>query len=296
MAVAGYDKLNLDLIFSGLDRLPEQGEELYAKRFAVKIGGGYFASLAVAANLGVDAKWVGAVGEGAFSEFLRAEIASLPLRIEELASGAMPFNLTAAAVTPEDRTFLSYGGDPFRPTAGVLYATLKGYRHVLTADGFHDVYRKLKAEGAVLLYDRGYDPAMRLADYADRLSLCDWYFPNRKEAMRLTERSSVEEAAAVLSEFLDPVIVKGDREGVYCLSGGKGRWLRLRHRFEAVDATGAGDAFLGGFLYGLDQGYDLEKTLAAAMAAGGTAVEAVGCLGKMLTAEQMESLLKKEGY
>jgi sugar/nucleoside kinase (ribokinase family) len=45
---------------------------------------------------------------------------------------------------------------------------------------------------------------------------------------------------------------------------------------EAVDGTGAGDAFAAGFLYGSLAGWPLEKTAAFANAAGALATTAVG--------------------
>ena len=43
-----------------------------------------------------------------------------------------------------------------------------------------------------------------------------------------------------------------------------------------MDSTGSGDAFVGGFVYGLLTGYNIENSLKIANAAGGLAVTKIG--------------------
>ena len=40
MSVTVFGKLNIDIIYSGIDRLPEKGEEIYSKDFDIQLGGG----------------------------------------------------------------------------------------------------------------------------------------------------------------------------------------------------------------------------------------------------------------
>ena len=35
-----FAQMNLDLIFQGFDRMPQPGEEVFAKRFTMQLGGG----------------------------------------------------------------------------------------------------------------------------------------------------------------------------------------------------------------------------------------------------------------
>ena len=58
---------------------------------------------------------------------------------------------------------------------------------------------------------------MSLEQYQDYLSLADFYLPNRKEALKITGKSTVEEAAKVLSDFFEDVTIKLDRDGCYHL-------------------------------------------------------------------------------
>jgi sugar/nucleoside kinase (ribokinase family) len=59
---------------------------------------------------------------------------------------------------------------------------------------------------------------------------------------------------------------------------------------EAVDATGAGDAFRAGLIYGLLQGWTLQRSAVWAVAAGSLKVQRVGAASDLPTREDVTSL------
>jgi sulfofructose kinase len=63
------------------------------------------------------------------------------------------------------------------------------------------------------------------------------------------------------------------------------------YRVPVVDTTGAGDIFHAGFIYGLLQGWPLERQLDFACAAAALNCEAVGARGGIQTVETIESLM-----
>ncbi|MBV9281506.1 MAG: ribokinase, partial [Chloroflexi bacterium] len=60
---------------------------------------------------------------------------------------------------------------------------------------------------------------------------------------------------------------------------------------EAVDRTGAGDAFVGNLAHALDDGQDLEAAVRFASAAAACSVQVAGGLPSMPTLEQTRRLL-----
>ena len=60
-----------------------------------------------------------------------------------------------------------------------------------------------------------------------------------------------------------------------------------------VDTTGAGDAFHGGFLYGLLQGEDIETTLKIGCAVAALGCRALGARAGLPTREELEDFLKQ---
>ena len=51
--ISGAANVNIDLFFSGLPRLPEEGQELYSKGFSLQMGGGLPATLINLGRLGI---------------------------------------------------------------------------------------------------------------------------------------------------------------------------------------------------------------------------------------------------
>lgn len=65
---------------------------------------------------------------------------------------------------------------------------------------------------------------------------------------------------------------------------------------EVIDSTGAGDSFAGGFVYGLLQGYPLEKCLRIASVSGSYACTKHGGQGGCCTIEELYEYANKKGY
>jgi sugar/nucleoside kinase (ribokinase family) len=59
----------------------------------------------------------------------------------------------------------------------------------------------------------------------------------------------------------------------------------------AVDTTGAGDAFHGGFIYGLLAGYSVEETLRFAHAVAGLKCQKLGARTGLPTLREVDALL-----
>lgn len=67
---SGVGLLNCDLLFSGLPRLPVEGEELYAQGFDMQLGGGLPATMIHLARLGVPVDFSTFLGKGNISAFI----------------------------------------------------------------------------------------------------------------------------------------------------------------------------------------------------------------------------------
>lgn len=88
--------------------------------------------------------------------------------------------------------------------------------------------------------------------------VCDLVFLNEEEARHLAD-CPAEEALDVIADRtgMDTVVVKLGKRG--SLIKHKGDRIRIETKaVKAVDTTGAGDAYAGGFITGLARGWDLE--------------------------------------
>lgn len=160
--VAGIGSTNIDLLYSGLEKLPNEGEEIYSKDFSLQLGGGVPATLINIGRLGIPAKIATELGDDIFSRFAAEQFQKHGIAPLNLYRGTdMPLNITSAMITARDRTFLSYGNGNVEATDSALeqaYAMCRGAKAVIMqVDGFLPVYKRLKAEGTILVFDCGWN-------------------------------------------------------------------------------------------------------------------------------------------
>ena len=153
--------------------------------------------------------------------------------------------------------------------------------------GFLPVYKKLKEEGTILVLDTGWDDEMSIKKYRDYLELADYYTPNRKEAMKITGSDTPEDAAHALKQYFEKVVVKVDADGCIGIDGDEEFFVPSIEEFVNVDSTGAGDAFLAGFMYGLFYDYSLKDCIKFGNVTGGKAVTAVGALSGYVSEKEL---------
>lgn len=123
----------------------------------------------------------------------------------------------------------------------------------------------------------GFLAELGAAAFLDLVEGIDLLLPNADEARELTGLPDPADAAAELSRHVGRVAVTlGDR-GVLLASGGTvTARVPARPAGAAVDSTGAGDAFTGGFLAALVAGAADVTAAEAGCRAGAEAVATVG--------------------
>jgi len=101
-------------------------------------------------------------------------------------------------------------------------------------------------------------------------------FPNADEALFLAATDDVERQLDVLAKAYELVVLKCGTEGAYAAEANGGRWSVPVPAVEAVDSSGGGDAFLGGFLGAFLRGDHIADCLRRGVALGAQAVTALG--------------------
>lgn len=296
--IAGCGKTNTDILYAGLPRLPEMGEELYSEGFALKLGGGVPGTMINISRLGIPVKVSTWLGDDMFSRICREEYAKAGCEVNNLytGSGELPLNITSAMITPEDRTFVTYGPVPKYNDYELeaIYNASKGAKIVEIQDSCLEVYKKLKQEGSILVLDTGYTDDMSFEKHREYIELADYYTPNQKEALKITGKDKPEEALKFLAEYFEKPIVKLDKDGCMGMENGEAFIVPSMDEFKRVDSTGAGDAFLAGLMYGLFHDYSFKDCITLGNLTGGKCVTGVGCLTEYFN--EPELLLKLKEY
>lgn len=159
--------------------------------------------------------------------------------------------------------------------------------------GYLEVYKRLKVDGTVLVFDVGWEDGMSLEKYSEYLKLADYFTPNQKEALEITKTKNLQDAADKLKEYFDQVIIKLDKNGCMLVEGDTTHIIPPLENIKAVDATGAGDAFLSGFIYGLYHDYDMKDAILFGNITGGLCVEGIGCLTRYVNETELLEIAEK---
>lgn len=101
--------------------------------------------------------------------------------------------------------------------------------------------------------------------------------------------------AALLETGIGALILKrGERGAVICRPPGSDEAARVEvpsYPIEVLNVLGAGDAFASGFIYGLIQGWDLERAVQLGNATGAIVVTRHGCANFMPTMPEVDQFV-----
>lgn len=142
------------------------------------------------------------------------------------------------------------------------------------------IFSQAKAEGKLVCADMTKRKNREtVADLAPALRYIDYLLPNDEEAMLLTGKETVEDAAEALCDAgVKTVVVKAGGRGCYIRSRELRAWIPAVEGVECVDTTGAGDSFAAGFVCALSERKDLLECVRYANACGAKAVQEIGAV------------------
>lgn len=204
---------------------------------------------------------------------------------------ALPSGVLVTILDPGgERSFLTDRGanlnlcaDDLKPSLldSVEMVMVSGYSFF--APGPREAVRGLLAEARSRGVAIGIDPASvgflaEVGPWAFRewIGQGDWLFANESEAEALTGEADIAAQLGALGEQFAHVVIKRGRLGA-ALGGRQGlEFSQPAPVVDVVDTTGAGDAFAAGFLAALMAGEPHAVCLAAGIANGAKAVQAVG--------------------
>ena len=125
------------------------------------------------------------------------------------------------------------------------------------------------------------------------LSLADYVLPSEREAEALTGEDKSPEIMALRLRSMGAknCVVKLGSKGCYVAADGYEGYV-ASYPCNCVDTTGAGDTFVGAFLYAKTKGWEIERCAKFACAAGSIAVEHTGANTAIQSIEQIEARMR----
>jgi sugar/nucleoside kinase (ribokinase family) len=286
-----------DAIARPVERLPPRGELGLVEEISLHGGGCALNTASALVRLGLSASVCGKVGADTLGDFLLGLLDEREVdRRGVLRDPAAATSATVVLVDGDgERTFLHVPGANGRLRAeeldpALLYAGralhLAGALVMPELDGepAAAVLAEAKSRGLLTSLDTAWDPTGRWERVLPSLPHVDVFCPSLAEAEAVSGERGAEPAAAWLRERgVGTVAIKLGSAGCYVHGVG----TIPAPEVEVVDATGAGDAFVAGFLYGVLAGWLLERSAALANETGARATTAVGAFaGLQASAER----------
>lgn len=294
--------LNYD-VFLSVKRLPKIGETFPAKSME-SAGGGKGANQAVqCAKLGLETAMVGAVGNDPMGSYLLGELSRFGvgtdfIRRQEggtgfsaahmLEGGQVSAIIAAGAnagVTPQDVDHVA----PLMKDALAVVLQLE-----IPIPTVEYAIRAAKAQGTTVLLNAA--PASPVSEEA--LKGCDVFMANEVEASFYTGQiiETVEDATRAIVPFAKKygfraVFTLGDK-GAVAFDGDMPVHIPAVPT-RAVESTGAGDSFVGGYLKGQAGGLSFAQSLRFAAHCSAVTISKVGGQEAMPTLAQVEAFLTK---
>ena len=245
-------------------RLPKHDEEVHVDGFTLSPGGSAANTAVAAAKLGIRAGFVGGVGEDQFGHMLVKDLLEQGVdtsgvkflnkptgsyvAVTDSAGDRHMYAATSAALqfSPKDI-------DPsYLAGAKIVHLADMPSTELLEAAAHH-------AGGLISINPGNLTIALGYNKVKPLLSNADIYISTRAEAERLYQTNDLNSiVSALLGEGISKIALTSGSEGALITDGN--RTVRVpAFKVNIVDATGAGDAFSAGFLYGIIKGLPLEE-------------------------------------
>ena len=294
-----------DVLAKPITKIPDRGKLELFDEMELHTGGCANNTAIGLARLGISAGAMGKVGEDGFGDFVinnlrRNGVDTRGIRRTDEANTSLTFVMIA----PDgERSFLHYIGANGTIKPEDIDFGLIGESRILHIGGFFlmpgfdgeptvQVLKKAKEMGVTISLDTAWDSRgnwMKLLEPC--LPYVDIFLPSIEEAKMLSGKEDPEEISLF---FLDYGI-----EIVGLKMGEEGSYVRTRdetvrepaYKVNVVDATGAGDAFVAGFLAGYIMGWDLKRCVILANATGAACVTAIGTTAGIRDLDQVLSII-----
>jgi sugar/nucleoside kinase (ribokinase family) len=259
----------LDTLVRAVEGMPAWGTTTYVESISAHLGGNGAGSAYAAAKMGVPSKLAGAIGGDPAGAFITQRLGSAGVDVSQLR--VLDDTATAATVGMvhpggERLFFHDLGACGRFEAADISFApeVVSGYSFFHYASIF--CLPKLRTEALEVL-ERALGPLCPLLEFL---------FLNTQEAQMLC---GLEEPEAVGLFFLDRgvknVVLKMGEQGCAVFTADD-EFRMPAYAVQAVDTTGAGDCFCGGFLAGLCRGFDQRAAARLGNAVAAHGIQQVG--------------------
>jgi sulfofructose kinase len=277
-----------------LSSYPERGSKMEYRSETILPGGQVASTVVACQHWGLRTRYVGKLGDDSAAALHREAFAreGVETQIVTVPGGVSPQSLILVDGSGE-RTVLNRRDDRLVLQPEELHREWIENARALHIDGHDTAAAILAASWAreagipvVADLDELYPGVEQL------LEKIDYLIVSRDFPCRLMKDDDLESALQRMHWSYRPVLAAATLgpDGVMAWDGNQMHYAPA-YRVPVVDTTGAGDIFHAGFIYGLLQGWPLQRQLDFACAAAALNCKGVGARGGIETVDAIESLM-----
>lgn len=266
-SIAIVGSINIDMVAYS-DQIPERGETVTGKDFAMGFGGKGANQAVMAARLGADTYLIGAVGSDVFGESAISNLAAQSVSTKYIEKFAGSSGVAPIWVDKDgDNRIIVVPGANAKVTISQVEKAIKEIPDLKVVVGQFEIPVEVTTAAFAVARDLGITTILNPAPYreipAELLALTDWLIPNSHEFQDLHPQHLDPSVEGVIAQYAEnqslKLVVTLGESGVVIADG---EIIKVpAEKVEPADTTGAGDAFVGSFAFGLATGL---SSLAAA--------------------------------
>ncbi|GGH29057.1 carbohydrate kinase family protein [Paenibacillus segetis] len=294
-------ELNVDMIITGTDVIPEWNREKLVDSFDIVLGSSSAITACALAGLGLDVRFVSVVGDDEFGNYCIEQLQSKGVNTDFIMKRqTAKTGVTLSLSTPQDRGLLTFMGSIPDLTPGDLPEALyEEADHVhfgsyFLQDGMRDhwqeIFKQVRKNGATTSFDTGWDVRNQWVREGihSLLEETDLFIPSEEELLHIYGVPTLEDVWGLLPEGHHGVAVKRGSKGATLYSEDK-RLVEINsYMITPIDTTGAGDSFNAGLIHGYLNGKRDMELMLFANACGALSTQRVGGAQRVSTLEEVK--------
>ncbi len=252
-------------------------------------GGATCNTLLGVGRLGGEARFAGKRGDDENGAFFEEDIKKNSVMPQMIKSSDNPTGRVLSVITPDaQRSMFTYlgaaaslGPDDVDKNLfdGSAIALVEAYLLFNDPSPTIEALKAAKSSGAKIAMDLSSFTVVEVFKdlfESEVLNYVDILISNEDEAKAFTGHTDEAKAIEALSKYAEIAVLKVGKKGSYISCEGKVTKIEPKGSGYAVDTTGAGDLWSAGFLYGLVNGFSIEKSGELASACGFEVCQVVG--------------------
>ena len=242
-------------------------------------------------KLGLKVALIGRTGKDMMGDFICTEAARFGVDIKYIKKSENTSTSTSIVLVEEngERHFAAHGSsnatlvpddidDNALKTSRIVHLGSSMALPGLDGKALADIFQKAKTAGAVTSMDATWDSSGKwLSRIDDALYHTDYFMPSILEAKQITGLLKTGDIAEFFRKYnLKTLVIKLGEEGCFVTNYQESFTIPAFRNVTAVDTTGAGDAFVSGFLTGIIRGLSLYDSAQAGNAVAALSVTQAG--------------------